>query len=62
MSLPEEITMLRNTLSILRSRLPSCKNKRDVLLLRDEISSTREQLLLACEEQAEQERGMLYYE
>jgi hypothetical protein len=62
MPLTEEISMLRSTLSILRSKLPSCKNKREVLLLRDEISSTREQLLLACEEQAEQERGMLYDE
>lgn len=60
MSLPEEITMLRNTLSILRSKLPTCKCKRERLFLTDEISSVKEQLSLACEEQAEQERGMLY--
>lgn len=47
MPLQEEITMLKNNIVIIKSKMAHAQNKRDYLLLKDQLHTTRMELVMA---------------
>lgn len=47
MSLKEEITMLEESIAIIKSKMAHAQNKREYLLLKDQLHTTRYELALA---------------
>lgn len=54
MPLQEEIAMLKNSIVIIKSKMAKAQNKRDYLLLKDQLHTTRMELVMA---QAEMRNG-----
>lgn len=54
MPLQEEIAMLKNNIVIIKSKMAHAPNKRDYLLLKDQLHTTRMELVMA---QAEMRNG-----
>lgn len=54
MSLQDEIAMLKNNIVIIKNKMAHAQNKRDYLLLKDQLHTTRMELVMA---QAEQREG-----
>ena len=54
MSLQDEIAMLKNNITIIKSKMAHAQNKRDYLLLKDQLHTTRMELVMA---QAEAREG-----
>lgn len=54
MPITEEITMLKNNIALIRSRMAHAQSKRELLLLKDELHTTRMELVMA---QAEAKNG-----
>lgn len=54
MPITQEIEMLKNNISILKNRMAHANNKRELLLLKDELHTTRMELVMA---QAEVKNG-----
>ena len=54
MSLQDEIAMLKNNIVIIKSKMAHAQNKRDYLLLKDQLHTTRMELVMA---QAEAREG-----
>lgn len=54
MSLQDEITMLKNNIVIIKGKMAHAQTKRDYLLLKDQLHTTRMELVLA---QAEAREG-----
>lgn len=54
MSLQDEITMLKNNIKIIKTKMANAQDKRERLLLKDQLHTTRMELVLA---QAEQREG-----
>lgn len=54
MPLQEEIAMLKNNIVIIKSKMAHAQNKRDYLLLKDQLHTTRMELVMA---QAEMRNG-----
>lgn len=59
MSLQDEIAMLKNNIVIIKSKMAHAQAKRDYLLLKDQLHTTRMELVLA---QAEQREGYSMYD
>lgn len=47
MPLKEEITMLEESIAIIKSKMAHAQNKREYLLLKDQLHTTRYELALA---------------
>ncbi len=54
MPLQEEIAMLKNNIVIIKNKMAHAQNKRDFLLLKDQLHTTRMELVMA---QAEMRNG-----
>ena len=54
MSLSEEIAMLKNNIVVIKSKMAHAQTKRDYLLLKDQLHTTRMELVMA---QAEAREG-----
>lgn len=54
MSLQDEIAMLKNNIVVIKSKMAHAQTKRDYLLLKDQLHTTRMELVLA---QAEAREG-----
>lgn len=54
MSLQDEIAMLKNNIVIIKNKMAHAQNKRDYLLLKDQLHTTRMELVMA---QAEAREG-----
>lgn len=54
MSLQDEIAMLKNNIKIIKTKMANAQDKRERLLLKDQLHTTRMELVLA---QAEQREG-----
>lgn len=54
MSLKDEIAMLKNNIAVIKSKMAHAQNKREFLLLKDQLHTTRMELAMA---QAEEREG-----
>ena len=54
MPITEEITMLKNNIALIKTRMAHAQSKRELLLLKDELHTTRMELVMA---QAEAKNG-----
>lgn len=54
MSLQDEITMLKNNIKIIKTKMANAQDKRERLLLKDQLHTTRMELVMA---QAEAREG-----
>lgn len=54
MPITQEIEMLKNNIALIKSRMAHAQNKRELLLLKDELHTTRMELVMA---QAEAKNG-----
>ena len=54
MSLQDEIAMLKNNIVVIKNKMAHAQNKRDYLLLKDQLHTTRMELVMA---QAEAREG-----
>ena len=54
MSLKDEIAMLKNNIAVIKGKMAHAQNKREFLLLKDQLHTTRMELAMA---QAEEREG-----